>query len=93
MDDEDLVDVIGPDGMVEVEEISSKMSLEQLDESLSRLVVREIELLRDPRFSGDPEMREITIWNIASLVAASERLMPMPMPMPEPEPEPDREKT
>jgi len=72
--DDDLTDVLGPDGMAEIEEIASKMTAPQLDESLSRLVRREIALMRDPRFSEDGEMREITLWNIAALVAAAERL-------------------
>lgn len=72
--DEDLTDVLGPDGAAEVEEIASKMTAAQLDEALSRLARREIALLRDPRFSEDEEMREITLWNVATLVAAAERL-------------------
>ena len=73
---DDLIGVLGADGMAEVEEVASKITPEQLNEALSRLIVREVELLRDQRFSEDPEMREITLWNIASLVAASERLIP-----------------
>lgn len=74
MEKEELRDVLGPDGMAEVQEISSKIKAGQLDEALTRLAVREIELLRNPKFSEDPEMREITYWNIAALVAAAERL-------------------
>lgn len=69
-DENNLQNILGPEGMLEVNEISTKITKTQLNESLERLIQREVLLLKDPRFSDDGEMREITLWNVASLVAA-----------------------
>lgn len=69
-----LPNILGPEGMLEVDEISSKITKEQLNESLERLINREVSLLKDPRFSNDEEMREITLWNVASLVSALNKI-------------------
>lgn len=65
---------LAPDEIVEIEDAVKKMTEAQLCETLDTLARREVSLVSDPRVQGDEEMREITRWNIAALVAASERL-------------------
>lgn len=64
----------------EAEEMREKMLLlsdAQIAETLESLAGREIELLRTDLGGGD--LREITLWNIAILCAAHERLRPDPV--------------
>lgn len=69
MDGKNLKDFLKTDDLQEIEEISSKMSKKHIAESLERLIEREIRLLEDERLK-DEEMREITIWNVATLLAS-----------------------
>lgn len=71
MEDEDLEDLLEPEELKEVERLASSMTAERLDEALCRLTRREVALLRDQRFARDPEMRDITLLNVATLVAAA----------------------
>lgn len=66
-----ISDLLEEKEIVEIELLASKMTPSKLDVALSRLANREISLLRDSRFSLDLEMRDITIFNIAVLIAAA----------------------
>lgn len=71
VEDEELMSLLKPDEVAKIEKIASGFSPESLDEVLSDLVRREVGLLRDPRFADDSAMRELTLLNIAALVAAA----------------------
>lgn len=62
---------ITPDEIIKLDDMISKMLDNQIKETLERLAKRELELLKEPGLGGDPEMREITLWNVAALAAAS----------------------
>lgn len=54
----------------EVASLALSMSDSELVESLEAMIWRESELMRDRRFSEDPDNRMITLHNIAALVAS-----------------------
>ena len=62
--------------IAELEDAIDKMTRAQLIETIDDLARREIELIKNPHIRDDEEMREITRWNIAALIAASIRLAP-----------------
>lgn len=65
-----IQELLNPQDLQEIEEISNKMTKDHLKESLERLIQREAMLLNDDRFDKDKEMREITLWNISTLLAS-----------------------
>ena len=67
---------LGPEEVAELEDAIEKMTGPQLIETIDDLARREIELIKNPHIRDDEEMREITRWNIAALIAASIRLSP-----------------
>ena len=69
----ELEDILNPDEVLEIGDAMEKMTDPQLCETLEELVRREVALLNDPRLGDDSELREITRWNVAALVAASVR--------------------
>ncbi len=66
------------DGILSVDDASllremvSAMKDEQVWRTLEELAKRELELLKDERIGGDPDMRQATLWNAAAMVAAAE---------------------
>ena len=70
----DLSEVLQPEEVLDLDQAFTKMLDSHVIEALDRMARREAELLADPRFGKDSEMREITLWNVAALCAASERL-------------------
>lgn len=71
MVEDELQGLLEPDEIARIEKIASSFTPESLEEALSELTRREIGLFRDPRFADDPGMRELTLLNIAALVAAA----------------------
>lgn len=71
VEDEELQGLLEPDEIARIEKIASSFTALLLEEALADLAKREIGLLRDARFSDDPVMRELTLMNIAALVAAA----------------------
>jgi len=69
MGSKNLRELLSIDDLQEIEEISDKMNKSHIASSLERLIEREIKLLEDERMKNE-EMREITIWNIATLLAS-----------------------
>jgi hypothetical protein len=51
------------------------MQDKQASETIAQLASRELELL-ETELGKDPEMRAVTLWNVAALCAAAERLDP-----------------
>lgn len=64
---------ITPHESEELLKIVNGLKPEQITEGLEELAKRERELLAS-ELGQDPELREITLWNIAVLCAAAERL-------------------
>jgi hypothetical protein len=72
----ELVDILEPDEILEIEDAMEKVTDSQLCETLEELARREVALLRDSKLGEDPELREISRWNVAVLCAASMRIGP-----------------
>jgi hypothetical protein len=65
-----IKDNLNTDDLLELDEISEKILPDQICESLERMAKRELELLEDPRFNTNQELKSITLWNVATLCAA-----------------------
>ena len=93
VEDDKLLGLLKPDEIAGIEKVASNFTSESLEKALSGLARREAELLRDPRFADDPDMRELTLLNIAALVAAAtmadDNLIPDQTGMPDNESAPD----
>lgn len=74
MDESDLRDLLSPDDRIAVEEMAASLTRGRIDELLQWLARREISLLARREIAGDPAMRNHTILNIATYVAAATAL-------------------
>lgn len=59
---------------IELEIMVERITLPQIAETLETLATRERNFLKNPEFSTDDELKEITLWNVAALCAASGKI-------------------
>ncbi|HEY8094880.1 MAG TPA: hypothetical protein VIE65_02145 [Methylobacter sp.] len=57
-----------------IDEMIGKITDKQIKEILEELARREVELLLDSRISSTPDLKEVSMWNIAALCAASNKI-------------------
>lgn len=69
-----LFDEVDPRDIDSMNEMIDKMTGPQLEETLEALAKREALLLIHERIVADPDMKEITKWNVAALCAAINRI-------------------
>lgn len=70
----DEKEALRPEDAETLRETVAKMRRDQIAKTLEELAQRELSLLEDPRIGGDVEMRQVTIWNAAAMIAAAELL-------------------
>ncbi len=63
------------DDTVLLRETVSSITDEQVWRTLEDLARRELEVMENPAISGDPGLRQASIWNAAAMIAAAERFV------------------